>query len=919
MSAHRDSIIAEFLAETEEALGLVAAALANALQAGLGDEVLRRIARDIHTLKGSAQLFGFSLTARLAHAMEDALGRFNGQSPDEKTKSIDHLFTALEVLSRILSGIKLQSAEPAIEAEVKTIEQALASRAAGQPPSPPQSAVNSAPPQVSPAASLSASAASAAELPPPPLSAPALSTPPTAPPVVAAAVAASPAPPPERSEEAHHDSTIRVHVDLLDNLMNLVGELVLVRNQLQQHGRDAHDDVLGQIDQRLSVVTSELQADVMKTRMQPIGGILGKFHRVVRDMSRSLGKQVELKLDGTETELDKTLIEAVRDPLTHIVRNAIDHGLETPDERRAAGKTATGTVLIRSVHESGHVLVEIKDDGRGLDRSRIGAKAIERGLVSAEALSRMSDREVFNFIFLPGFSTADKVSSLSGRGVGMDVVRTNIEAIGGTVELMSRPGQGTTLHLKIPLTLAIIPALLVRAGSERFAIPQVKLAELLRVGGEGAGDEGNRIEFLQGRPVYRLRGHLLPLVSLGHVLGLSAGDGKDHDQFPPARDGTYQIAVLNADKLQFGVVVDEIEDSVDVVVKPLPAFVKDLSVYSGATIMGDGSVALTLEVSGLAERSGFSCGENGATAQSFAMEEASQAAPDKILGKRSDEIDYLTVALSSAGRYAIPLCFVSRLEEFRPEDLQLAGDQRVVKYRDSLLPIISVNASLGFGDSKRQSDRVSVVVVKKGERQYGLEVDGIVDVLTSHADIDLAMSDRPGLLGSLIEGSEIITMIDPLAIAHPHDADGRSARDRQLTTAGGLNRANRQGKRLLLVEDGNFFRRHVGQLLEEAGYTVATAADGAEGLKLVRDVGEDSFAAIVSDIEMPIMGGLEFARQVRSRGANRRVPMIALSSRFSDEDVQRGIDSGFDRYIEKLNPTQLLDTIDLAVGVAKGA
>src|SRR5271165_3795881 len=390
--------------------------------------------------------------------------------------------------------------------------------------------------------------------------------------------------------------TIRVGVNVLDKLMTLVGELVLARNQLLQISNTVEDASLQAVSQRMNLIATELQEQVMKTRMQPIGNIWGQFPRTVRDVALGCGKEVGIEMEGKETELDKTIIEAIKDPLTHLVRSSVDHGIELPEARVKAGKARVGRLILRAFHEGGQVNIEISDDGAGLSSDRIRKKAIERGVITAEQAARMTEREIFNLIFLPGFSTAEKVTNVSGRGVGMDVVKTNVEKIGGTVDVQSTLGRGTTVRVKIPLTLAIIPALVVTCGGDRYAIPQVSLLELVRVESDQAG---KGIELVHGAPVYRLRGQLLPLVYLSRELKLAT------DARPPAeREGAVNIVVLQADGRQFGLVVDEINDTEEIVVKPLRKQLKTVKVFAGSSIMGDGRVALILDVLGLAQRAG---------------------------------------------------------------------------------------------------------------------------------------------------------------------------------------------------------------------------------------------------------------------------------------------------------------------------
>ena len=542
---------------------------------------------------------------------------------------------------------------------------------------------------------------------------------------------------PPRAGTSVADSTIRVDVVLLDKLMNLVGELVLTRNQILQFNAQQEDATLNVTSQRLNLITTELQEGVMKTRMQPIGVVWNKLPRLVRDLSASLGKQIHLEMDGAETELDKTIIEAIKDPLTHIVRNCCDHGIELPEIRTANGKPAQGKVMLRAFHEGGQVNIEITDDGAGIDLVKLKEKARQKGLLRADQAEHTSDREILNLVFLPGISTAEKVTSVSGRGVGMDVVKSNIEKIGGTVDLGSRPGQGTSLKVRIPLTLAIIPGLIVttterrsvprrlRAIGERFVIPQVSLLELIRLEGETGKAQ---IERIQGTPVYRRRGQLLPIVYLNEVLGM--GDSKE--------SGVVNIVVLQAEDRQFGLVVDGISDTQEIVVKPLGKQFKGLNCYAGATIMGDGRVALILDVLGIGQMSGV-------VQESREQSRAEKEHKEEAL---SDRQTFLLFRAGSFSRVAVPLSLVARLEEFPQSKIEHAGGQRVVQYRGQILPLASLGTILddGAADTAGTLDPAQAIVFTDGERTIGVLVDQILDIVEDNVTVRRS-ADRKGLLG----------------------------------------------------------------------------------------------------------------------------------------------------------------------------
>ncbi len=554
-----------------------------------------------------------------------------------------------------------------------------------------------------------------------------------------------------RSSGGVAESTIRVDVHLLDRLMNLVGELVLSRNQVLQHTQQRSEAGLAATAQRLNLITTELQEGVMKTRMQPIGGVWGRFPRVVRDLAVTCGKQVDIELDGRDTELDRSIIEAIKDPLTHVVRNSIDHGIEGPAERLAAGKSATGRLRMRAFHEGGQVNIEISDDGRGIDPEKLRERAVARGLLTHEQASRLNDREAIQLIFLAGFSTAEKVSNVSGRGVGMDVVKTNVERIGGMVDVQSTVGAGTTLRMKIPLTLAIIPALLVTTAGDRFAIPQGSLLELVRLESDVAK---RAVETIRGTRVYRLRGELLPLVDLKHMLRIP--------QESDTGSEAVNIVVLQADGRRFGLIVDAINDTEEIVVKPLGKSLKALSSYAGATIMGDGRVALILDVLGLGQEVGLvgRSHDQGVGAQARTPGEAGEAGSGDE-AKATDAI--LVVGVGETGRLGLSLSAVDRLEEFPAERIEISGGQEVVQYRNDLLPLKRLADLLG-NSLRASSDGegagvLQVVVCSRDGESVGLVVDRILDIVEENIELRRRLS-QPGLLGSVVLQGKVTDLVD---------------------------------------------------------------------------------------------------------------------------------------------------------------
>ncbi|HET6574810.1 MAG TPA: chemotaxis protein CheA, partial [Fimbriiglobus sp.] len=726
-----NEIVREFVLETHENLGQLDLDLVTLERDPAERETLSRVFRTLHTVKGTAGFLGLAKLQAVGHAGENLLSRIRTGELAFDSEIATALLRVVDAIRKILASVEAagQEGDGDYTALVQTLERLTTREIGGggrpRPPSlPPVPPISVAPTQ--PAASRSI-----------------------------ASPGALPTDPGEARSPAVADTSVRVDVGLLDKLMALVGELVLARNQVMQFSITQDDaPFLGTV-QRLNLLTTDLQAGVMKTRMQPVGNIWGKFTRIVRDLATACGKQVRLDLDGQETELDRTIIEAIRDPLTHIVRNAVDHGIEPPAERAARGKPAEGRLHLHAFHEGGKVVIEIADDGGGIDPSRVRDKAVRAGLVSPEQATRMSERELVNLVFLPGFTTADRVTHFSGRGVGMDVVRTNVEKIGGTVDVESRPGHGTTVRMKIPLTLAIIPALTVTTGGDRYAIPQVSLLELVRLEGEQVR---KAIEFIHGVPVYRLRSNLLPLVYLDRLLQVESTRREGEEA---------NIVVLQADDCPFGLVVDAIHDTEEIVVKPLQKPLKGIAMFAGATIMGDGRVALILDVLGLAQRSGV---VSGVREQALAEKPTSAVAT-------GDHQTVLLFATADGGRMAIPLTRVARLEEVPRSAVERAGGRDVVQYRGEILPLVPIartlrghwsrdghdgepRGPLGNGPTRAVGDNTIQVVVYAGEgRRVGLIVGRIIDIV-EEAVVTCSPDRRPGVLFTAVVQGRVTEFLD---------------------------------------------------------------------------------------------------------------------------------------------------------------
>lgn len=897
------SAVDEFVAESEEILNRVSTNL-QVLETGSADRsTVDELYRDIHSLKGSSFLFGFQQMGEIAHAMESAMEPVRDQTHKASKFLIDGLYKAVAALELDIECTKHQISNDQLKALAPALIKILGG--ALKTLQPISSGISDlVEPTVSDVKPLLEEEPVAAEK-------LAVAVPEHVVPVVPAVPSMS-APQPDAHKDSDLGGSIRVPVSLLDNLMTLMGEMVLVRNQVLQFSNKTEDLEFLNLSQRLNVVTSELQGEMMKTRMQPIGNVMSKFHRVVRDLGQELKKSIQFTIEGSETELDKSLLEAIKDPLTHIVRNSCDHGIETPEVRRKNGKSEQGHIQVRAFHEGGQVVIEVIDDGKGLSREALLAKGLERGLIDQAQAKQMTDKEVFNLIFAPGFSTASQVTNVSGRGVGMDVVRTNVEKIGGSVDLTSTFGIGTTIRLKIPLTLAIVPALIVHSGSGntmgRFAIPQVKLVELVRV--DQASKE-NKIEWLQGVPVYRLRGNILPLVDLNGVLGLG-GD-------PLEEKAIVNIAVLNADTFQFGLIVDEIQDTADIVVKPLSRLLKSLNVYSGATILGDGSVALILDVIGLAKVANL---RNDSAQDRSKSVHAVGARGEKDL--QGEPQDYLLVKVGAAAKHAMVLGYVHRLEEFEQSQIDVTGEHRVVRYRDAILPLASVNQHLGLTPKVYQpGEMVSVVVVERGGQLYGIQVDEILDTLSTASDVDRSLNQGGVIIGNIAEHDQLIVVIDPFQIIAK--SFGSESRQKLLNSSLAVDPSDTESisepksqYEILLAEDTPFFRRVVKDVLDKAGYKVTTASDGVEAWEALKK-SASGFDLVLTDIEMPKMNGFELAKTIRANAKFRELPIMALSSRFDQKYTSEAARVGIDLYLEKMRPDDLLKAVENLTRRKRGA
>jgi two-component system, chemotaxis family, sensor kinase CheA len=858
-----DELLRDFLTETNESIDVVDVELVRFEHDPNNAKILDNIFRLVHTVKGTCGFLGLPRLEALTHAAESLMGNFRdgaavtGEAVSLILSTIDRIKMLLDRLERN------QAEEPGDDQDLIVELNRLAAAQNGAKRSPPRAARDQRPAEIV--------APRAPGAPPADVAAPATPRADAAAPV--AAKVAPPAAEAREDERAASDKiaakSIRVHVDTLEHLMTMVSELVLTRNQLLEIVRRHEDSEFKTPLQRLSNVTAELQEGVMKTRMQPIGVAWQKLPRVVRDLAAELGKSIELELRGADTELDRQVLELIKDPLIHMVRNSADHGLETPSARRARGKPEKGTIRLSARHEGGHIVIEIADDGAGLNTERIKAAAIARGLASAAQVEKMSEAQIQRFIFSAGFSTAQAVSNISGRGIGLDVVRANIDAIGGLIDVKSSLGQGTTFSIKIPLTLAIISALIVEAAGDRFAIPQLAVIELVRV----RSNSEHRIERIKNAAVLRLRNKLLPLVHLKALLEL------DPQADCEAENGF--IVVTQVGSQTFGIVVDAVFHTEEIVVKPMSSKLRHIPLFAGNTILGDGSVIMIVEPNGIAQSIGNVAIERDITAADLNAER-----PDSDAGLES----MLVFRAGSPQPRAVLLSLITRLEEVDVAKIESANGRSLVQYRGQLMPLIPVNDDVRLKTAGKQP----LLVFSDEGRSMALLVDEIVDIVEQKLDIEL-LSQRPGVLGSaLIRGqaTEVIDIGHYLPLAFD---DWHLWRERRVSSS---------RHRVLLVDDSPFFRNMLAPLLNAAGFAVVTAGSAREALGMLRE--DPHVDVVITDIEMPEMDGFALASAVRRDPKTAALPVIGLSSLMSADSVERGRQVGLHDYVAKFDRQGLI-------------
>jgi two-component system chemotaxis sensor kinase CheA len=897
-----DDLLREFLTETSESLDTVDNQLVRFEQEPNNAKILDNIFRLVHTIKGTCGFLGLPRLEALAHAGETLMGKFRDGMP-VTADAVSLILSSIDRIKEILGGLEATETEPEGSDEdliVKLhdmVERGMQAMAAGAAAAPVVAAAAAKPAthgtlvdqtlerplrpgevsldelerafretstEIAPAHAAKAAApaakpvaAGAAEQPEPSAKDQKMSAKKSVVEVVEAS-----------DNDRVANQSIRVNVDTLEHLMTMVSELVLTRNQLLEISRRNEDTEFKVPLQRLSNVTAELQEGVMKTRMQPIGNAWQKLPRIVRDLSGELGKQIELEMHGADTELDRQVLDLIKDPLTHMVRNSADHGLETPAERAAAGKPEQGTIRLSAYHEGGHIIICIADNGRGLNTERIKAKAVANGLVSEAELEKMTEAQIHKFIFAPGFSTAATVTSVSGRGVGMDVVRTNIDQIGGTIDVKSVAGEGSSVTIKIPLTLAIVSALIVEAAGDRFAIPQLSVVELVRA----RANSEHRIERIKDTAVLRLRNKLLPLMHLKKLLRIDDGSSSDPE------NGF--IVVTQVGSQTFGIVVDGVFHTEEIVVKPMSTKLRHIDMFSGNTILGDGAVIMIIDPNGIAKALGASSA-------------ASHEITDENASLHSASGEQLTSLLvfraGSTQPKAVPLGLVTRLEEIAADKIELSNGRYMVQYREQLMPLVQME-----GVSVGTSGAQPILVFADDGRAMGLVVDEIIDIVEERLHIEVAGSGQ-GILGSAVIKGQATEVIDVGHFLPMAFSDWFTRKEM---------RPSASAQSVLLVDDSAFFRNMLAPVIKAAGYRVRVVPNAQEGLTALRS--GQSFDVVLTDIEMPDMNGFEFAETIRADQHLSSMPIIALSSLVSPAAIERGRLAGFHDYVAKFDRPGLI-------------
>lgn len=891
-----------FVEESEEHLADIESDLLAIEKGGseIDDDLVNKVFRAVHTVKGGAGFLSYQTIKNLAHKMENVMGMIREHKLEPTAERISILLSAADSLHTMIQNLENSDTTDVSEhlqalAIIAEDNAAVVQDRGGQ-------------------AKTSVKKPTVSIVSPPELK--------------------------QQKEKKSAEGSLRVSIHLLDQLMNLAGELVLSRNQLVQAVASKNMESIELVKQRIDSITSELQESIMFTRMQPIGTVFNRFPRLTRELTMQLGKEVELSIEGEGVELDKTILEAISAPLTHLIRNSLDHGIEMPEDRQRAGKDKKGKVILRASHEAGMVILEVVDDGQGMDPEKIASSLIKKGIFTEEQIQHLSDKEKLHLIFLPGFSTSESVTEISGRGVGMDVVKTNLDKLGGQIDISSKPGKGTSIRIKLPLTLAIISAQIIICGNERYSIPQVNLEELLQV---PANEIKDRVEIIGKASVLKLRGNLLPLVKLADVLNKKteyvdalSGEirtdrrkniadrrsprfsfGKEqqatvlatsqynNDYTQRKSDRRYHkssalhVAIVNTGNLKYGLVVDALKDAEEIVVKPLGRHLQSSKKYSGATIMGDGCVSLILDVGNIAREAGLISFENSERALQLSAEMESSAR------KLKDLQSFLLFRNGGDNQYGVPLNLVLRVIKIQSSEIECISGKRVLQYQEESLPLFSIDEVANVPPLEDREDLL-VIIFKVAGREVGLLATKPVNAMEMVFAIDGKTHQEPGIMGSVIINKQITLLVniyDVVKVLHP-----------QWFTSQITELQVKRKNTILIAEDSAFFQNQIAKTLQEEGFNTIVAEDGQSAWEKLEENAE-KISLLVTDIEMPRLNGFKLTERIREDDRFKTLPIIALTTLAGDEDFKRGKRAGVDEYHVKFNRDLLVDNVIKLLGI----
>jgi len=836
-----------FITECDESLEQLESGLLELEQKGPVAEIIDNIFRAAHTIKGSARLMGFGSLEKLSHSMEEILEKVRSNETTLNSNIISLLLKGTDALRSGTYHLAEHQEENACAFEHLLEDLKLCSEGT-------LTAMGAATKAINVPNEDEQDWDSADDWKDFP---------------VAVSSITNIAPKTQSLELTHSmpaKPSVKIDVDSLDKIMNLVEELVLCRNQLIQLSQSQNNPSLQTTVGAISTITSELQERVMNTRMLQVGTLFNRYHRMVRDLSQNLGKKVNLVIENQDAELDRNMLEQLKDPLSHLINNAMDHGIESPSERKLKGKPQEGKIVLNSYHESGQVVIEVRDDGHGFNVEKIKQRIVEKGLMPEIELLKLSEDEVLQNIFWPGFSTLDTATLISGRGVGLDVVKSNISSIGGQVTVQSKGDHGSVFKLHIPLTLAVIPAITVEVNRHIFAIPQSHLQELICL----EKDEFEKIESIEHVETYRLRGKLLPIIRLGDLIGVESTNSEQ-----------YFVLVLICGDQRFGLLVDQIRDIEEIVVKPLSPHFKNTQLFMGVTLLGNGDIALILDIISVGAQKNIKPNDSSSVleATAFRTKTASTA---------------LLFHVGATEIFAIQLSQVRRLEEIRKSQIEYSGPREVIQSRGEIMPLIKLHEVMEIDHNETDGDVQNLVVVGYHNKEVAIKVNEIIDSIDFEGELNTAIIDEPCVLGTMMVNDQPYLLLDTIkmidlafkpVLKEPHPS---------------------VDFKILYVDDSSFFLKVVKKYLEEAGYDAATEISSVKALELVQS-GE--FDLLLVDLEMPEINGFQFIQKVKENPNLAHISIVVLSSIASKRDKDLALEMGADGYLVKIDKEELLEKV----------